>query len=243
MLVHAWGESGRSFNRLIKLLPATFAPLAINLPGDSSPLGDANGYSVKNLASYLASVLDTLNTSATGSDRAVVLGSSSGGYLAQQLAVDHPEMLDALILVGSPISLVGRPVFADEVEHLTDPVDTDWVREFFTWFPRHHPVPADYIDERIRDASAIPAQVWRDSLVGLCEATPPLETGHITTPTLVIGGKNDNLLGSAHLDLVTAIPNARGVEYEDTGHLVLWERPERIAADLAAFVHTLPSSP
>jgi hypothetical protein len=29
--------------------------------------------------------------------------------------------------------------------------------------------------------------------------------------------------------------------YEDTGHLVLWEQPERVASDLAGFVESLPS--
>ena len=36
--------------------------------------------------------------------------------------------------------------------------------------------------------------------------------------------------------LVDAIPGARLVVYEGTGHLVLWEEPERVAADLVALV-------
>lgn len=239
VLVHAWGECGRSFDRLIKLLPASLAPIAVDLPGDVSTGADSTDCSVESLVGHLATRLESVNSHAAHSAKSVVLGSSSGGYLAQQLAVDHPDLLEALILVGSPFSLEGRPEFADDVERLTDPVDIDWVREFFGWFPLHHPVPARYINDRIRDAATIPAQIWRDTLSGLYEATPPLKSGRISAPTLVIAGGNDQLLGSAHLDLVAAIPNARTVVYEDTGHLVLWERPERIVADVVMFLNSI----
>lgn len=39
------------------------------------------------------------------------------------------------------------------------------------------------------------------------------------------------------------IPSSRLIVYEDTGHLVLWEQPERVAADLTAFVSALAGSP
>lgn len=241
LLVHAWGESARSFDRLIELLPPSLVPVAIDLPGgDVSGQADSSDYSVKKLADHVTVTLRAMNPSRRGPDQAVVvLGSSSGGYVAQQVAIDYPELVDALVLVGSPITLAGRPAFADDVDRLTDPVSVEWVREFFAWFPLHQPVATNYIDDRIQDACAISAQIWRDSLVGLYEATPPLETGRITTPTLVIGGGNDDLLGSTHDDLTAAIPNSRLVVYEETGHLVLWERPERIATDVAAFIETL----
>ena len=67
--------------------------------------------------------------------RASVVGSSSGGYLAQQLAVVHREKVAALVLLGCPVSLPGLHAFADEVDALADPVDEDWVRRSLSWFP------------------------------------------------------------------------------------------------------------
>ena len=38
------------------------------------------------------------------------------------------------------------------------------------------------------------------------------------------------------------IPHARGVVYEDTGHLVMLERPARFNADLRAFLDETPGA-
>jgi rifampin ADP-ribosylating transferase len=75
---------------------------------------------------------------------------------------------------------------------------------------------------------------------GMFEADPPTETGVITVPTAVLWGDQDGLLPREEQDrLVAAIPGARLVVYEGTGHLVLWEEPERVAADLVALVRSV----
>ena len=81
---------------------------------------------------------------------------------------------------------------------------------------------------------ACPAHVWRATFEGLVTATPPTDQGPVTAPTLVLRGDHDDLLAGEDQDLAAVIPHARTVVYEDTGHLVLWEQPERVAADLAA---------
>jgi pimeloyl-ACP methyl ester carboxylesterase len=52
----------------------------------------------------------------------------------------------------------------------------------------------------------------------------------------------DELLSLAQEEaLAAAIPASRLVIYEDTGHLVLWEQPERVASDLITFIESLPA--
>ena len=66
------------------------------------------------------------------------------------------------------------------------------------------------------------------------------EARRITAPTLLLWGGGDDLLPRGQADaMIAEIPDARLVVYDDTGHLVLWEQPDRVAADLAAFVHGL----
>jgi pimeloyl-ACP methyl ester carboxylesterase len=197
----------------------------------------ADGYALVNLADDIEAFMD-----AVGLQSAVLLGPSSGGYVAQQVAGQVPRRV-GLVLVGAPRSLQGWPAFADEVDRLTDPVDPTWVEESVTWFPRYHDVPDWYIKDRLRDGLRVLAHVWMAGLAGLTTAVPPSESGTITAPTLIIWGERDELLPpqDGYL-LAAAIPGSRLIAYEDTGHLVLWEQPERVATDLADFVAGLSTS-
>ena len=232
LLIHAWGESRGSFSRLLPLLPRTVHAFAMDQRGHGEADKPADGYAMADFVADLVAFQDTL-----GLGPCILVGSSSGGYVAQRFAVDQPSRTLGLVLVGAPRSLRGRPAFADEVERLTDPIDRDWVRSSLDWFEFHHPVPAEYLADRIDDGVRMPAHVWKLALAGFSEAAVPTETGTIQAPTLIIWGDRDNLLPHGEeLKLAAAITRSRIVTYESTGHLVLWEQPERIANDIAEFV-------
>jgi pimeloyl-ACP methyl ester carboxylesterase len=238
LLLHPWGESLRCFDRLIAPMPPSLRVLSLDQRGHGGADHPVGGYT---LAAFTADVVAFMNAVDVGA--AVLVGSSSGGYVAQQVALNSPRRVTGLVLVGTPRSLHGRPAFADEVQRLTDPVDPAWVRETLTWFPRFHHVPDWYIEDRIRDGLRLPAHVWRDTLTGLITAVAPTDTGTITAPTLIIWGDRDNLLsGEDQRQLAAAIPGSRLVVYQDTGHLVLWEQPDRVATDLTAFVQGLETA-
>ena len=238
VLLHAWGESRRCFDRLISALAGRVHTVAVDQRGHGEADSPADGYSLADLGEDVIGFLDTL-----GFGSVVLLGSSSGGYVAQQVAATYPDRVAGLVLVGSPYSLRGRPPFADEVDRLTDPVDAGWVRESLAWFPRFQPVPEWYVEDRVRDGARIPAHVWRETFNGLCQAAVPSEVAEISAPTLVLWGDRDEVLGTEQRDqLARAIPGSLLVGYEDTGHLVLWEQPERVAADLTSFLATLPTA-
>ncbi len=236
VLLHPWVESARCFDRLLPLLPPTIHVLTVDQRGHGESDKPVDGYSLEELADDVDAFM-----AAVGVDTAVLLGSSSGGYVAQEVAVRHPRRVCGLVLVGSPRSLRGRPSFADEVERLTDPVDRAWVMQSLSWYPLSHDVPDWYLDDRVTDGVRVPAHVWSAALAGLYDAVPPTDAATITAPTLVIGGGRDALLGpDEQRRLAAAIPGSRLVIYDDTGHLVLWERPDRVAAALTDFVRDLP---
>ena len=238
VLLHAWGESWRSFDRLLPLLPGTIHAVAMDLRGHGDADKPATGYSLAEVAADVVALMD-----AVGIPSAVLLGSSSGGYVAQQVAITSPDRVSGLVLVGSPRSLQWRPSFADEVDQLTEPVDAAWVRKSLAWFPLFHQVPPWYIEGRVQDGVRIPAYVWREALAGLISARPPTDMATITAPTLIVWGARDEVLTSEdQRALAAAIPGSRLIVYQDTGHLVLWEQPERVASDLTAFVDGLKSN-
>ena len=234
LLLHAWGESRRSFDRLIPLL-TSFRMYAPDLRGQGEADKPQAGYSLGEQAEDAAAILDALDV-----PRAAVVGSSSGGYVAQQLAVAHPEKVGALVLAGCPVSLHGRAPFADEVDQLTDPLNEDWVRDSLSWFRLLHDVPPWFLEDRVRDGLRMPAHVWKAILNGLCDATPPTEAGTILAPTLILCGAEDNLLPPGDQETLAArIAGSVMKVYPDVAHLVLWECPERVAEDTTAFFRSL----
>lgn len=234
LLLHAWSESWGSFDRLINSLPS-FVLVAPDLRGHGGADKPENDYSLEDIVEDVLALLEAL-----GITRAHVLGSSSGGYVAQQLALTHEQLVASLILVGAPLSLHGKPPFANEVDSLSDPISENWVRESLSWYRLLHKVPASYIERRVRDGLAMPAAIWRASLRGFYEAVPPTEAGTISSPTLILWGAHDQLVPRQHQKtLCERIPGARLKVYEETGHLVLWECPDRVAVDVRQFLHAV----
>ena len=239
LLVHAWGETHRSFDRLVPLLAAQLRLVVPDQRGVGGSDKPADGYSLGQAADDLVELLDALNLPSV-----FVVGTSSGGYVAQQIAVAHPSRLHGLVLVGAPRSLagVGNP-FGAVLGGLRDPVTAADVRSINGAISFHGPVPADFLSDQDRSALTIPARVWREAYAGLLAATPPLDTGRIAVPTLLLWGADDSVLPRSQADALTAeISAARLVVYDDTGHLVLWERPNRVAADVLSFVAAVAHS-
>ncbi|OIQ86085.1 pimeloyl-[acyl-carrier protein] methyl ester esterase [mine drainage metagenome] len=91
VLLHGWGMHGGVWRGVCETLAGRFRLHAIDLPGmGHSPSCDP--YSLPHLARVLASALPA---------QAAVCGWSLGGQVAMQLALEFPDQVSRLILVGS----------------------------------------------------------------------------------------------------------------------------------------------
>lgn len=237
VLLHAWGESRRVFVRLVPHLTDALWVLAPDLRGHGEADQPVAGYDLATLADDVVAFLD-----AVGAEAGFLVGASSGGYVAQQVAVARPDRVAGLVLSGAPRSLHGRVApFADEVDRLVDPIEPAWLREFTLGFVPPGAVPDWYVDLLVEEGLRIPAEVWRLSLEGLGSSPAPTDVGRVSAPTLIVAGADDTVLGREESDaLLRAIPGARLVRYPRAGHVVHWEQPERLARDIAAFVGEQP---
>jgi pimeloyl-ACP methyl ester carboxylesterase len=230
VLLHAWLDSRRYFNQLMAVLPRRIHAFAFDQRGHGDAAKPANGYGLRDFAADIGAFMD-----AVGLDAAVLVGASSGGYVAQRFAVDNPGRTLALALLGSPRSLRGpRPRFADVLATLEDPIDAAFVRELNEGMVGRA-VPGGVMAALCEENLKVPARVWRDAFEGLLAAEPPLDTGRVSAPTLIVWGARDSLLPRADQEAMAAeIPGARLVIYGDVGHLPVIEAPERVAVDLTA---------
>jgi pimeloyl-ACP methyl ester carboxylesterase len=96
VLIHGNNSSAYSWSDVFDQLAKEFRVVALDLKGfgfTSKPAGD---YRVETQAALVVRLLDELKI-----ERAVLCGSSMGGAVALAAAINYPQRVDALILVGS----------------------------------------------------------------------------------------------------------------------------------------------
>ena len=195
-------------------------------------------YSLSLHAADLVALLDFL-----GIDRIHLVGTSYGGEVAMQFALDDPERVQSLVVIAS-VSEVGDEL-RQQVEHWIDVATTD--REalyaatvpdnFSERFAREHPEFLAAGEERLRGFD----DDWFRALADLCRSfeglhlTPRLH--EVRCPALVIAGSEDVLKPVRYSEIIArSIPGAQLAIVEGAGHAVVIERPDEVNALLASFL-------
>ncbi len=163
--------------------------IAVTQRGHGDADRPASGYRPKDFADDVAALMDAL-----GLEKAMVVGHSMGGSIAQRFAIDHPTRILGLMLVGARASWHRHPAvlaLGEAVATLSDPVDPDFVREF-QLSTLAQPVSTAYFHAVVAESLKLPARVWRASFECVFEADHTPELGDIAVPTLLMcGGRDD----------------------------------------------------
>lgn len=229
--VHGLSDSWRSYEPVLALMPDQQA-IALTQRGHGEATKPRSGYAAADFAADLAAFLDALRI-----PRAVLVGHSLGSTVVQRFAIDHPERVAGLVLVGANATWQGHPLVKDlwdnVVDHLTDPVDPEFVRDF----QRSDRIPADRLETMIAESLPVPARTWQGVGRAMLAADFSDELPRITAPTLVVWGMEDPFCTQAGQERLCAlIPRADLLAYPDAGHNLHWEHPERFAVDLRDFL-------
>ena len=176
---------------------------------------------------------------ALGLDRFALAGHSMGGFIAHHLAVDHPDRLTHLALVGTGTTGHNKPAFTDEAIGLHDiPVSLtpDYVRDAQAHAMRL-PVPDERFDTVVHESLKSPQHVWVKSWIGMQNEDHVDRLAGIAVPTLIQCGDDDIYFPvSEQEELEAAIPGSVLKLYPGAGHGLQWELPEAFARDLSEFI-------
>jgi len=237
VLVHALADSWRIFEPVLGSLPDSIHALVPTQRGHGDASKPAAGYRSTDFSADLLDFLDELSV-----ESAVIAGASSGGLVTQRFAIDHPERVRGLVLLGAPLRLGDkervRQLWDDVIARLSDPVDSEFVRGFGGQIALH--VAPELFETLVEESLKAPARVWQEAYESAMVDDFSAELGRISAPTLVLWGDQDSLLTREDEEtLVRGIPDAHLVVYEGVGHLLYLEQPVRVARDLAAFMQGL----
>ena len=234
VLLHGFTDSLRSFDLVASSLPPSIHAIALTQRGHGDAARPASGYRVTDYAADLEMFMDALSLEA-----AFIVGASSGGLVAQLFAADHPARVIGLVLIGSPVTLRGKPAVEElwnsTISKLSDPVDPEFARRFQESTIASTVSPA-FVETMVRESLKVPAHVWKATTEGFLEDDFSSAVRRIKAPTLILWGDRDMLTKADQEVLRATVPGARLVTYPGAGHTLIAEEPVRVAADLTGFV-------
>ena len=254
LLLHGGGPgaSGVSnYSRNIAALATRYRVIVPDLPGygrSSKGVDAADPFG--HLASGIRGLLDEL-----GLDKAHLVGNSYGGACALRLALDTPERVDRMVLMGPGGVGTTRALPTPGLKSLLNYYGGDGPSRLkLEKFIRNHlvfnaaDVPDSVIDSRFRD-SIDPEIVANPPLrrpsgpnalrtLWKMDFTRDRRLSRLPVPTLVLWGAADRVnRPSGGPVLAERMPNCDLYTVANTGHWVQWERAElfnRVCADFLA---------
>jgi pimeloyl-ACP methyl ester carboxylesterase len=241
LLIAGIGETRLSWWK--QLEPLSQMLHVINL--DNRDAGDSTlssaPYTIADMADDVASVLQNLNLAP-----AHVVGWSMGGFIALELAIRNPVLVQKLILVstsaGGPTSVHPAPEISALLLRKDSEEIEPRVRRIFPLLTRQSyflDYPED-LDQMVHNAKSKPMVIesYKRQLRALMKREGVSHRlAQITTPTLVIHGNADPLIPYENGQyLAEHIPHAKLSTYTGVGHLVPIEAADRFNREVMDFV-------
>ncbi|WP_231921421.1 alpha/beta fold hydrolase [Micromonospora auratinigra] len=246
VLIHGLGASTRWWDPVVPLLTGSRRVIRIDLLGhgrSAKPAGD--GYAIGQQARRVGQALDRL-----GVRHAILVGHSTGGYVATALAEQRGDLVTALALIdtgprmdafisdGPAGTLLGAPVVGQLLWRLR----TDGLirRGLGTAFAPGFEAPQQLVDDtRAMTYHSLTATSHASD--GYLTRRPiPERLAPLGRPLLVIFGAEDQRWRASSADAYRAVPGARVEVIPGVGHSPMVENPSRTAELLLAFAGAVP---
>ena len=217
---------------LSQSLSATARVLMPTHPGFDGTIRPAWLHSVAELARFYLALLDRLEI-----DEIVVVGSSIGGWIGSEMALQAPGRIAGLVLINAVgIAVEGHPLV--DVSQLPLPALMQLAHHDPAKIMTSAPPPSPQLQEmRAANAAALAAY---DNGANMQDSGLRASLADVVAPVLVLWGESDGI-GSPHYGAAYADAFANGV-FElipEAGHLPQIEQPARVSASIGSFLRQL----
>ena len=234
ILIHGFTDSWFSYSQVLPLLDKKYHVFAIDQRGHGDSGKPEKGYSMKDFAADVVAFMNAKKIK-----KAAVVGHSMGSFVAMQTALDAPQRIEKLILIGTATTARNDVTLGlqKEINALENSIPEKFVRDFQVG-TSSQTVPNEFMNRAVAESMKLPARVWRAVLAGVIAEDYKSELSRIKIPTLIFWGDKENIFLRDEQDLLKSkISDSILKIYPETGHSPHWERPEMFARDLQEFLN------
>jgi abhydrolase domain-containing protein 6 len=233
VLVHGYGEHLLTWRGVVDALATRYRVVAMDLPGFGATDKPATGYSLEGLAARVEALLAEV-----ARPPLVLIGHSMGGAIVSELALEHPEGVEALVLIAPAGLEAGLGRVAQGGDRAARAIGWwEAARSFLT--PLHDPdwmaEPAPFADY---DPATDPA--YRTAAEGVLREFDFEGIGSrfagLRVPTLVIWGRHDPVISFAASEPLRSLLPCAQVAPLRALHRPQVERPDTVASLILNFL-------
>lgn len=229
--VHGVVTTSNIFSKYLAAYSPAYRGIAVDLRGYGNSEKTPTGSNISQFVKDLIALADRLKI-----EKPVWVGVSMGGMILQQLALEHPSRVKALVLV----STTDGPMILDrDLPSIGNPRTNAEVSKkiLLESFPAG-------TDQKLYQPllDRIPtwnASVLREALTSMSVFNRHGRLSAITAPTLIlVGAKDDVATPAIAAGIQAQIAGSRLVRFE-TGHFIMAEDPDGFRRVLGEFLHSL----
>lgn len=245
VLISGLGYSSWQWHKMVPLLAKKFQVITFDNRGVGRSGKPAGPYTAGMLAQDTVGLLDALKI-----EKAVIVGHSMGGFIAQTIALDFPQRVEKLILCSTNFGGPNHaPITSEAMKVLTD-VTSDALTRFKNglavstapgWSEKNPAMIEEWIQWRV--ANPIEPTYYQAQMaigLGLLPEAAAFENKlpRLNVPTLILFGAHDKVVPPANADLLAQkIAGSTVVIFPDAGHffpIEIAEAASRTIMDFAA---------
>src|SRR5919112_421736 len=244
LLINGYSHSMDNWDpTLLERLASNHTVIIFNNRGIGNTTSGENRFSIAQFANDTAGLLDVLEIK-----QADILGYSMGGFIAQELALTHPDRVGKLIIYAS-ICGGNESILSSQVINILSNGSGTAMERIERFLPLFFPEKwrnenPNYLERIPKTIETIPNKTLDQHTEAIFNWTGTCsKLKNITQPTLVIVGTDDVVTVPANSLLITErIPGAWLVQIKGGGHGLMYQYPEQFNKVLQTFLSTTTTS-
>lgn len=226
LFIHGAGGGQYTWSCQKGFFEKQFNPVIIELPGHGESGGEGEN-EIGKYAEHVHSFIETLGLSTV-----FLVGHSMGGAIVQTLALNHPEAIKGIVLVGTGVRLRVLPWILNGIKD-----DFEETVRKINWFHYSRKASPDLIERSLCNMIRFRPEILYGDYLACDRFDIMNEVEKIDLPALILCGDEDELTPVKYSQFIHhRIKGSRLEVLPKAGHMVMMESPTAFNEKIGEFI-------